>query len=174
MPNTAPAAVRPTGNGMVNGDDAEVAKMRIVKRLRAGAVSESGFTLIELLVVMLILGILASIALVAFLNQSNKAYDAQAKTNARSLQTAMEACATDNHGDYSNCGITALRAIESSRPQTGNSVSATPASNSWTVSADSQNNNVFTISRNSSGLVTRSCTVPSGNDRGACKPGDTW
>jgi type IV pilus assembly protein PilA len=148
--------------------------MKLASTLRKRTGGESGFTLIELLVVMLILGILASIAIVAFLNQSNKAHDAQAKTNARTLQTAMEACATDNQGDYSNCGITALRAIESSIPQTGNSVRANSTSNTWTVSADSTNNNIFTISRNSSGVVTRSCTVPSGSDRGACKAGDTW
>jgi type IV pilus assembly protein PilA len=148
--------------------------MRLVNKFRTRAGRESGFTLIELLVVMLILGILATIAIVAFLNQSNKASDAQAKTNARTLQTAMEACATDNRGDYSNCGITALRAIESSIPQTGGSVGASSTSDTWTVSADSTNGNVFTIQRSSSGAVTRSCTVPTGNDRGACKPGDTW
>jgi type IV pilus assembly protein PilA len=148
--------------------------MRMLNGLRERAGSERGFTLIELLVVMLILGILAAIAIVAFLNQSNKAYDAQAKTNARSMQTAMEACATDNHGDYTNCGITALRAIESSIPQSGSGVTASSTTNTWTVSADSKNNSIFTISRNSSGVVTRSCTVPSGADRGACKPGDTW
>jgi type IV pilus assembly protein PilA len=148
--------------------------MRLLNKARARTGPESGFTLIELLVVMLILGILAAIAIVAFLNQSNKAHDAQAKTNARTLETAMEACSTDNHGDYSNCGITALRAIESAIPQTGGGVSASSTSNTWTVSADSSNGNTFTISRNAQGVVTRSCSVPSGNDRGACKTGDTW
>ena len=148
--------------------------MRFVKQLRTRAGEESGFTLIELLVVMLILGILAAIAIVAFLNQSNKANDSQAKTTARTMETAMEACAVDNGGDYSTCDVGKLRTVETSLPQTGTSIRATSTSNTYSVEADSKTNNVFIIARNSSGAVTRSCTVPSGNDRGACKAGDTW
>ena len=62
--------------------------------------SEGGFTLIELLVVMLILGILAAIAIPAFFNQRDKATDAQAKSAARTAETAMETYATENGGSY--------------------------------------------------------------------------
>src|SRR3954453_11476079 len=88
----------------------------ILKLRQRLAQEESGFTLIELLVVMLILGILAAIAIPAFLNQKSKASDASLKSQARSMQTAEETCATDNGGDYSNCTLTALRAIESTIP----------------------------------------------------------
>ena len=44
---------------------------------------QAGFSLVELLVVMLILGLLAAIAIPSFLNQIDKADDADAKATAR-------------------------------------------------------------------------------------------
>ena len=57
---------------------------------------DQGFTLIELLVVMIIIGILAAIAIPTFLNQRNKAYDSQARSDVRSIQTEVETFYTDN------------------------------------------------------------------------------
>ncbi len=56
---------------------------------------DGGFTLIELLVVIIIIGILAAIAIPVFLNQRNKGYDAQAKSDLRNAATIQETYLTD-------------------------------------------------------------------------------
>ena len=62
---------------------------------RAFPESERGVTLVELLVVLIIIGLLAAIVIAAFTNQQDKAHDADAKTHARSAQTAMESFYVD-------------------------------------------------------------------------------
>jgi type IV pilus assembly protein PilA len=147
-------------------------------RLRS---DERGFTLAELLVVMLVLGILAAIALPTFLGQQEKGKDAEAKSNARNLVTAVESCYAPKE-DYRDCATEADLGGTLGMPWgTGpgeTSVVATSAT-TFTITATSKattggSNNTFSITRDAGGLTTRSCTAgSSGTDGGGCRAG-TW
>ena len=149
----------------------------MLQKLRNRAQDEKGFTLIELLVVILIIGILAAIAIPAFLNQRGKAYDAAAKSQAKTMQTAIETYATDNNGDYTGATLTKLQAIE---PTLSDTSSATPGAPSglstsgYTVSSTAKNTGDKFFITNASGQVTRSCTNGTGGGSpGGCSSG-SW
>lgn len=82
----------------------------MLERLRRRK-GQEGFTLIELLVVVIIIGLLAAIAIPAFLGQRNKANDAAAKSLVRNGATAMEAYFSDGN-TYVGADATAMRKIE--------------------------------------------------------------
>lgn len=130
----------------------------MVQKLRERMGREEGFTLVELLVVMLILGLLAAIAIPSFFNQRDKARDADAKSAARTAQTAMETYATDNNGSYVGATTADLIDIEETLSDS-NPSPGTLTADSYSVSVTSDTGNVFTISRNSAGQTTQTCTT---------------
>ena len=140
-----------------------------LQRPHSAGDGEQGFTLIELLVVILIIGILAAIAIPSFLSQKSKATDAQAKELARTAQTTFETVSTDNGGGYASITTPAgLKTYEPSIQATASTTEAylsvaTGTANSYTVTAKSTSGDTFTIKREESGAIVRSCTQAAGS-----------
>jgi type IV pilus assembly protein PilA len=150
----------------------------MLQKLRRRAEEEQGFTLIELLVVILIIGILAAIAIPAFLNQRGKAYDASAKSQVRTAQTAMETYATDNNGSYAGATKAALVTIEPTLADTGSATLGAPGglgATAYSISSVAANTgDTFTIANNA-GVVTRTCTAGTGGGQpGGCPSSGNW
>ena len=146
----------------------------MLHKLRERVQDEKGFTLIELLVVILIIGILAAIALPAFLNQREKAQDSEAKSAARTVQTAMETYYTDNQS-YAGVTIAKLKTIE---PAIGSFDTrldiGTPGATGYTIGVTSKGSDQIKYSiANAAGVVTRTCP-DTAKGKGGCPDTGTW
>jgi type IV pilus assembly protein PilA len=148
----------------------------MLTRLRHRAHGQEGFTLIELLVVILIIGILAAVAIPAFLNQKGKANDANVKSDINTAQTAEETFFTDGQAYSATQGD--LTGIEPTLTQAFGTVAnggdalalnvpsvalyGSTAGGSYDVQGTSKSGVLYALTKNADGTVSRTCQVPSG------------
>ncbi len=120
--------------------------------------------MIELLIVVMILGILATIALPAFLGEQDKGLDADAKVNTRNVVASVESCFTETKS-YENCDtLPELQATDTTpgveltdtSAKKAGAVAVAATDDSYTVTAYSKSDHTFVVARSPDGSASRS------------------
>ena len=166
----------------------------MLQRLRNRATGQEGFTLIELLVVILIIGILAAVAIPAFLNQKGKAQDANVKSDINTAQTAEEtyntststggyvAVTSGSHAALVGIEPTLTGAITNATEALTVAVPGTPVDGATTtgtaggaaayvVTALSPSGVTYVLVKYADGTVQRACNVPATSNASGCQTG---
>ena len=158
----------------------------MLTRLRHRAHGQEGFTLIELLVVILIIGILAAVAIPAFLNQKGKAQDANVKSDINTAQTAEETYSTNSNSPR-------LRRRQQRQRRRSDERRADPQErdrgyrgadrdrvwlcggpNAYTITANSPSGVNYSLIKSATGTIQRQCTVTSAAQNSAGCNSGSW
>jgi hypothetical protein len=109
--------------------------------------------------------------------------DAAAEELAHTAQTTIETYATDNSGSYAKATAKTLHQYEHTL-QVGagggnayiptNGVEILDGGKGYVLTANATNGDTFSIERAPSGIVTRSCSTPTGHASAACPASHTW
>jgi type IV pilus assembly protein PilA len=129
---------------------------------------EDGFTLIELLVVIGIIGILAAIALPAFLGQTRGASDSKAKSDVATAYGAIETYWAQ-HDTYAATPADLVNIEGALTGALNLSVAGTPST--FVLMVESKQGSTFTITKDAQGNSAHTC-LPVGV--GGCDANGEW
>ena len=138
-------------------------------RTRRLIAADQGFTLIEILVVILIIGILAMIALPAFMGQRRKGQDVEAQEMVRTVAVALATHQTDK--DSFDATKAELVAIEPAIGEASPQLTVDATDHTYEITERSASATTFTLARAADGTVTRSCSAAG---QGLCRSDSTW
>jgi prepilin-type N-terminal cleavage/methylation domain-containing protein len=137
---------------------------------------EDGLTLVELLVATVLIGALAAIALPTFRGQGDKGSDAEAKAAAVEAAKAIESCAADHGGRYSECPKETLITIQPSLADAQDRFALAATASTYRIVVTSKRGPevAFTMARAADGTTSRTCTTD--GERGGCQvpTSGTW
>jgi type II secretory pathway pseudopilin PulG len=124
---------------------------------------------VELLVVLLLLAILATIALPAFIGQRTKGQDTEAQATVRTVALALATHHADE--DTYNATKAELIAIEPAIGEATPHLDVDGTADTFEITERSASGTEFTLARADDGKLTRSCTVA---EHGLCRAGESW
>lgn len=136
-----------------------------------------GFTLVEVLVVTIVIGILAAIALPTFVGQSDRGFDAAAKSDTASLASLMEQCWVETE-DFGGCDTEAELSGDpgdATGLPVGNGVGEVEVveagDRTYRLHNRSRSGSSYHVSRPAAGPQERTCDPPGS---GGCQADGTW